>query len=88
MIDMQHNSLGRLGVYVFISPVLLAIGCSLVITGIIFKAHPAMIGAVFLLCLFANLPPSAVGRGVNQDVIFSLLIVSLFLPTAKRWIDH
>ena len=88
MIDMQNNSLGRLGVYEFVNPVFLAICCSLIITTIIFKTHPAAIGAVIFLCLLANLPSGAIGKGINQDVIFSILIVAMFLPTAKHWMDN
>jgi hypothetical protein len=88
MLDIHHNSLGRLGIYGFINPVVMAIFCSLIITCIIFKTHPVAIGTVVILCLLANLPPSAVGKGVNQDIIFAILIVVLFLPTAKRWIDN
>jgi hypothetical protein len=90
MIDMQHNSLARLGIYEFLNPTLVSIACSLLITLIIFSVRPMAIAAVLFLCLLANLPPSALGSGlqINQDVIFTILIVVLLLPTAQRWIEN
>lgn len=85
VLDMHNNSLARLGLYAFFNPVLLCVICSLLVSLLIFKVQPFAIAAVLILCLLAN---KSLGPGINQDVIFTALIVLLLLPSAQRWIDH
>ncbi len=90
LLGIKHNTLARIGLYEFINPMLLNIIFSLIISLIIFSVHKFAIAAILLLCLLVNLPASAMGNGahINQDVLFTILVVALFLPTAIRWIEN
>ncbi len=90
MLGIHHNTLARIGLYEFINPMLLNIIFSLIISLIIFSVHKFAIAAILLLCLLANLPASAMSNGghLNQDILFTILVVALFLPTAVRWIEN
>ena len=84
--NIEEGFLNRLG---FDLDILMVTAIAFVVTGLIAHRSLALIVAVILLTLGANVPPEEAARlGYDPDILVAALFVLITIPYIKKWIHN